>query len=231
MPRCVRLKDTLCLSHSLVHGLHLPPNLVQDACKHISLHSINLRRISPAVCFCPHRCCPQVHVRPHYAHDGAWRLLLHCRHPLEYRRGRLVLGVVAPHNEQEERLSRHKGPVGRAVHAVARCVIDVCHQILRRTPHRPRRFALPCAKRPTAHLDSDGAVVRGARRGDAAHQRIGEAALARALVAKQHELGEIARRGTFAQITQVGQHRAGAFANHVRRRRVQGQTLEQIQLS
>ena len=85
------------------------------------------------------------------------------------------------------------------------------------------RALRPRAERPAAHLDADGAVVRGARRWAAAHHRVGEAALARALVAEQHHLDEVARRSPATQVAQEGQHRDGARAHHARRRRVQVQ--------
>jgi len=45
-------------------------------------------------------------------------------------------------------------------------------------------------------------VVCRARRGAPAHQRVGEADLARELLAEQHQLGEAARRGPAAQVAQ-----------------------------
>ena len=124
---------------------------------------------------------------------------------------------------QEERVVRHKRPVRRVVHVVPRRVVDVRHQLL-------AALALPRAEPPADDVDADRAVARGARQGAPAHQRVGEAALARALLAEQHQLHQVARRGPAAQVAQEGQHRVGPRGHHARRRRVQGRAFRQIQL-
>ena len=95
---------------------------------------------------------------------------------------------------EEERLVRHEDWLRGAVHTLPRIVVHVYHQLL--VLDEPFASAEP----PAAHVNVNSAVVGSVRGGAAQHERVDEAALARALVAEQHHLGEVAQCRPLGQI-------------------------------
>jgi len=95
---------------------------------------------------------------------------------------------------EEERLVRHEDWLRGSVHTLPHIVVDVYHQLVLAEP-----FA--AAEPPAAHVNANSAVVGSARGGAAQHERVNEAALARALVAEQRHLGEVAHCRPLGQIT------------------------------
>jgi len=69
------------------------------------------------------------------------------------------------------------------------------------------------AEAPALHLNAHGPVVVSARGRPPSNERVGKAALARALVAQQHHLDEVARRLALGQVAQELQYGACAGAH------------------
>eukprot|EP00961_Rhodomonas_salina_P114436 1540075-Rhodomonas_salina.5 len=94
------------------------------------------------------------------------------------------------------------------VHPVPSGVIDCRHDVSR------------TIRTPPANVDPDGPVVVGPCSGLSTHKRIQQAAFALPWLSHQHDLDQVAGRGSPCHVLEKVQERLRASTDQVRRRRV-----------